>query len=139
MRKTKQMSVTQVDQNLGDIPLVDGSTIIVAGNYKGNHSLMPPKLSAVRGCLGIPSSDTKPFSIEIDIINLTTGILQIFFRGYAGISSSEYPYLIANHGEAESGDDAVIHLTDGGYLKLRLIYYNDSKAYRAHRLIYNHW
>lgn len=136
--KTKQMSVTQVDQNLGDIPLVDGSTIIVVGNQDGNHSLMPPKLSAVRGCLGIPSSDTKPFSIEIDIINLTIGILQIFFRGYAGISSSEYPYLISNNGNAESGKNAVIHLTAGGYLKLRLIYYNDSKAYRAHRLIYNH-
>lgn len=63
------------------------------------------------------------------------------FKGYKALVM--WPLLFvrkgARFGEAESGDDAVIHLTDGGYLKLRLIYYNDSKAYRAHRLIYNHW
>lgn len=45
---------------------------------------------------------------------------------------------MANNGNTETGGNAVVTLTPGAYVKFRLIYYNDNKSYRAHKLVYNH-
>jgi hypothetical protein len=135
--KTKSITVSTSSQSLGSMILQDGSTILVTGSHGGNHTTNPPLLSAVRHCLGI-SGTAIPFSIEVEVINLTSGNLLIFFRNYTGYTSDEYPYLMSNNGNVESGGNAIITITPGGYLKLRLVYVNDSKAYRAHRLVYNH-
>lgn len=135
--KTKSITVSTSSQSLGSMILQDGSTILVTGSHGGNHTTNPPLLSAVRNCLGI-SGTAIPFSIEVEVINLTSGNLNIFFRNYTGYTSDEYPYLMSNNGNVESGGNAIITITPGGYLKLRLVYVNDSKAYRAHRLVYNH-
>lgn len=135
--KTQNKAVTMKDQSLGSISLTDGATILVTGSYGGNHTITLPQLSNVRKCLGI-SNVLTPFSIEVEIINLTSGNLNMRFRGYEGYSSSEYPYLMSNNGGTESGGAAITTITPGGYVKMRLIYVNDGKSYRAHRLVYNH-
>lgn len=135
--KTQNKAVTMKDQSLGSISLTDGATILVTGSYGGNHTITLPQLSNVRKCLGI-SDVLIPFSIEVEIINLTSGNLNMRFRGYEGYTSVEYPYLMSNNGGTESGGAAITTITPGGYVKMRLIYVNDGKSYRAHRLVYNH-
>lgn len=132
--KTTYFEVSNTDGTVGELNLMSGATFIISG-AGGNHNAYPPQLSKVRLCLGLPSSSTTPFSIEIEVINETTGSVLLYFRGYTGIGS-DYPYLMSPNGNTESGGNAMIELTKGAYLKLRLTY--TALGYRAHRLVYNH-
>ena len=139
--KTKFLSVAGAGDQLYQIDLNEGSTIVLKGSHSsGNVAIAMPKLSNVRQCLGLPSNSSTAFAIEINIINLSAyGYTYLSFRGdtHTGTTlGADYPYWM-------SPDDTVwghfVELSRGDYMKFMLIYSevagSSSMEYRAYMLI----